>query len=544
MKNGILRIGSLLACFFSQTHVFASTSAGGTSLLLGSIIAVSILLVLGIIVMVGDNLISIEAKQSGLHKQGINLSVLPGLKDWFAPKLPDYVGNEPVTVLRKGANISLLGEAVGAVTDADVKTFAIQPPNFRGISPIPKMEVAVGDTVKAGDPLFFDKSDESIKYVAPVSGEIIAINRGEKRSIIEIVILADKKQESRKYQLPDLAKASRDELVDFMKSSGAWTLIRQRPFDVIADPSKTPRDIFISTFDTAPLAPDSNILVAGKEGAFQKGLDVLTKLTSGNVFLGMNASATLAPASAFLQATGVQKRWFYGKHPAGNVGVQIHHIAPIKPGHTVWTLSVQDVITLGNLFTNGTWDSSRVIALTGPDCKSPGYVRTFAGANIGDLVKEHMANDHVRLISGDVLAGRKKTSDHYLNYYDDQVTVIKEGDYYEIFGWLLPQKARPSFSGTYPNALFPNTKLTADTNNHGERRAFVVTGQYEALLPMDIYPQHLLKAIIVGDYEQMEGLGIHELIEEDIALCEFACTSKQPLQKILREGLDLVAAEG
>lgn len=543
MKNGITKIVLVFAAVALAEKVFAQTaSSNGSSILLGSIILVSILLVLGVVIMVGDNLIAIEAKQRGLNKKGINLSVFPNLKEIMSPKLAEYVnGGHSVKVLKKGFDIKLLGAADPKNMEAaDVKTFAIQPPDFRGIAPIPKLEVEIGSSVKAGDPIFHDKLNPDIKYVAPVSGELIALNRGDKRAVHELVILADKSQQFRTYQLPDLGKASRAELVSFMLGSGAWTLIRQRPFNTIADPQVAPVNVFISTFDTAPLAPDSNLLLHGREAAFQKGLDVLGLLTSGKVHLGLNAKGDTPPAAAFVNAAGVEKHWFHGAHPAGNVGVQIHHIAPLNSGDTVWTLGVQEVITLGTLFLEGKWDTTRVVALTGDELNTPKYVVTNAGAHIADLLKDNIKNSNVRIISGDVLSGSKKTQEQFLGYYDDQLTVVAEGDYYEMFGWLLPQKSRPSVSHSYPNFLFPDTKFKADTNTHGEERAFVVTGQYEDMLPMDIYPQHLMKAILAKDFEKMEGLGIYELVEEDVALCEFSCTSKQPLQKILREGLDMM----
>jgi Na+-transporting NADH:ubiquinone oxidoreductase subunit A len=404
--------------------------------------------------------------------------------------------------------------------------------------------VQVGDNVKAGDHLFHDKTFSDIQYVSPVSGEVIAINRGDRRSIVEVVVLADKNQQYRKLPNIDLEKASRQELVNFLLDTGGWPLIRQRPFDVVAGQNDVPDNIFISTFDSAPLAPDLNLVVEGRGEAFQKGIDVLNKLTSGKVYLGLNAASKEVPSKVFTEARGVEKRWFHGKHPAGNVGIQIHHVAPIRPKTIVWTLGVQEVITLGALFSEGRYNAERVVALAGAELKAPKYARTFIGANIGELLTDNLSNIHVRYISGDVLSGQAKTPANFLNFHDDQVTVIEEGDYYETFGWLIPGKSTPTASRTFSNFLFPNKEYRADTNIHGDKRAFVVTGQYESVLPMDIYPQHLFKAILSNDYEKMEGLGIHELIEEDVALCEFACTSKQQLQQILRTGLDMMHEQG
>ncbi|HFC00718.1 MAG TPA: NADH:ubiquinone reductase (Na(+)-transporting) subunit A, partial [Phaeodactylibacter sp.] len=348
------------------------------------------------------------------------------------------------------------------------------------------------------------------------------------------------------FDVPDLTTCSREDLVKFLMESGAWSFIRQRPYNLVADPVDTPKGIFISTFDSAPLAPDLNYVVDGNEAAFQKGLDVLTKFAP--VHLGLNARKETAPHAAFTEAKGVAKHWFNGAHPAGNVGIQIHHIDPITAHSKVWVAGVQDVITIGKLFTEGKFDASRMVAITGAELEKPHYVKTFIGAKIEDLVNNNLKpledGKSLRFVSGDVLSGKKVAKEGYLGYYDDQVTVLEEGNQYEMFGWLFPQSARPSVSGTLPNGFYPEIKFKANTNTHGEKRAFVVTGEYEKMLPMDIYPQHLMKAIIVNDFEKMEGLGIYELAEEDIALCEFACTSKQPLQNILKKGLDTMREQG
>lgn len=476
------------------------------------------------------------------------LAALGLLGDLFyrkGSKAPSYTGGGKFVGLQKGFNLNIQGAASSKIVEGgQVTRFAVIPPNFRGISPIPKMEVNEGDEVKAGDPLFHDKNDESIKYVAPVSGEVIAINRGEKRSIAEVVILADKDQKYRELPALDLQKSDRASIISYLKSSGFWPLINQRPFDVIADPEVTPKNIFISTFDTAPLAPDLNLVVEGQEAAFQQGLDVLSKLTDGKVYLGLNANGSQAPNKAFTGAQHVEKTWFKGIHPAGNVGIQMHHTAPIKNGDVVWTLGVQEVITLGKLILDRHMDMGRVVVICGSEVKDPHYVRTVVGANIGELLAGSLTDTHFRIISGDVLTGEAKKPEGFLNIHDDQVTVIPEGDYYDTFGWLVPGKAIPSLSKTYFNSWVDHKAYNVDTNTHGEKRALVVTGQYEKVLPMDIYPQHLIKSILAGDLESMEGLGILELSEEDLALCEYVCTSKSPVQKILREGLNAIREQG
>lgn len=544
MKTAVTRFLSI-ALFFIASPLMAQDTTGSSNTFMLTLLAIVILITFFVLIQVSDNMLRIQAKKVQGLADADATSIFPSVNGIFSKRYPPYVNGAPVTDLKKGFDIRLEGTAPLKI-DGRTKssTFAVQPPNFRGVSPIPKLDVEIGQRVKAGDHLFHDKKVTEIKYVAPVSGEVIAINRGERRTIMEVVIKADKEIEYRELPKFDLEKGSRDELVRYLMDCGAWALLRQRPFDIVADPAIVPTNIFISTFDTAPLAPDNNFVVEGREEAFQKGLDVLNRLTGGKVYLGLSANGESAPARAFTEAKGVEKRWFRGPHPSGNVGVQIHHIAPIGAKHTVWTLGVQEVITLGAVFTEGRFNAERIVAITGAELKEPKYVRTFIGANIGDLVKNNLTHDKVRLISGDVLSGHKKNAENFLNFYDDQITVVAEGDYYEMFGWLLPSKFTPTVSRSFPNFLFPNATYRADTNTHGEKRAFVVTGQYEELLPMDVLPQHLMKAILTNNYDGMEGLGIYELIEEDVALCEFACTSKQPLQKILRKGLDLMHEQG
>jgi len=406
------------------------------------------------------------------------------------------------------------------------------------------MHVEIGENVLAGQPIFYNKPNPEIEFVAPVSGEVIEINRGAKRAITEVVILADKEIKFVDFDPPTPGEASRDDLVDFMMKSGAWSLLRQRPFDVIPAKDAIPANVFITTFDSAPLAPDLNVVADGRAKEFQKGLDVLAALTHGKVHLGLDGRDEKMPASVFTDAQGVEMHWFRGPHPCGNVGVQIHHIAPITAVNSVWVLGVQEVITLGGLFLNGKYDTSCVVAVTGDPVEKREYLRTYAGAHIGELLEGNPVKPNSRIINGDVLSGQKASANGYVNVFDNQLTVVEEGNYFEMFGWMVPQKARPTVSKTFLNFLVPSMRYSADTNMHGEKRAFVMTGEYERVLPMDILPQHLFKAILANDFERMEGLGIYELSEEDVALCEFGCTSKMPLQEILRDGLDLMREQG
>lgn len=498
-----------------------------------------VLIVSGLSALVGltGKLIEMEGQKHGIQLQH---------EGWFTKLLNQFTGETKAGnhhKLSRGFDILLNGGvADNTIVARPVSRVALKPQNFVGISPIPKVVVEVGQNVKAGDEIYHDKKHPEIKYTSAVSGEILEVRRGEKRAISEIVILADKDQVYRKFSVPS-DDADRQALVNFLCETGAWTWINERPFDIVPHVDTTPKNIFISTFDSAPLAPDNNLVVAGQEADFQGGLNVLARLTSGSVYLGLDGSKKAQLSPAFTAATNVELHYFSGKHPAGNVGVQIHHIAPIKGSDKVWTMNVQDVIALGKLFRTGEVNRKAVVAITGNEVKKAQYVSTYCGASIAELTQDNVQAGNIRFISGDVLSGKQVAADGFMNEGDDQLTVVTEGDFYELFGWLLPISPRPSVSGTYPNRFFPNMKFDANTNTHGDKRAFVVTGQYEDVLPMDIYPQQLFKAILAKDVEQMEGLGINELSEEDVALCEFVCTSKQPLQQLLREGLDYMRTE-
>lgn len=519
----------------------AQSSISGTNVTTYLLIGLGLAIVGFAVLAMSDNLLQIEAHKMGADSSKNNFSVFPKLSEVFGSAKPEFVGDSAYHNLKKGHDIKLVGTAdTSVITDISAKTFAVKPTNFRGLSPIPRMLVSQGDEVKAGQALFEDKKDNRVKYVSPVSGEIAEIRRGQKRAITDVIILGDKEMKYVDFEIPNVESASREDLVNFLLNSGAWTMINQRPYDILPDPDVIPANIFISTFDSAPLAADLNLIADGKSAEIQKAIDVLAKLTSGKVHVGLNASATDAPSEAFTSISNAELHWFKGPHPAGNVGVQIHHIAPIAGANKVWTLTVPALITIGELLLTGKYNGERYIALTGSEFTSPSYVKTYQGANVGDLTKGNMSEKKSRLIAGNVLSGKKVSSDDFLNINDTQITAIPEGDDYELFGWLFPVIPRPSVSKTYPNFLFKNHEFEPTTNTHGEKRAFVMTGQYEPILPMDIHLQQLMKAILANDYERMEGLGITELTEEDVAICEFACTSKMPLQKILRDGLDMM----
>ena len=527
--------------------VTAQAQSGGLSTaMLTGLFAVALLILLVVIILVSDIFMGEEARKVGADKTGENYTLFPNLSEITKPRDIGYAKGEFVTRLKRGHDIRLEGEAQKVLGNARVNTVAISPRDFIGMSPIPKVLVEKDDEIKAGDILFFDKKRPTIKYASPVSGQVVDVLRGEKRAIDKIVILADKEQQYTERTVPKLNDFnSREDLVNYLTESGVWAFIRQRPFELVADPTDVPRDIFISTFDSAPLAPDTDFALKNKATAFQRGLDVLNKLTEGKVHLGLNASGENPPSLTFTRAQNVEKHWFNGPHPAGNVGVQIHHIAPINKGDVVWVVNPQDVAIIGNLFVNGQYRAERTIAVTGAEVREPKYYTLPVGASVENILKNNIKTENkTRTVAGDVLTGTKIANDGYLGFFDDQITVLHENDEYELFGWMNPVAVRPSVSSTFPGSTFKDITYQAETNTHGEPRALVVTGQYESVLPMDVYPQHLIKAILANDFERMEGLGIYELAPEDVALCEFACTSKTNVQNILRQGLDTVREQG
>jgi Na+-transporting NADH:ubiquinone oxidoreductase subunit A len=440
--------------------------------------------------------------------------------------------------LCKGLDIKLQGAAEKKTTVLGLaSTYAVSPLDFEGI--VPKMLVKVGDAVKAGTPLFFNKNNASVVFTSPVSGTVAAVVRGEKRRILAVEIAADSTIAYEEFGALDVKTATRDQIVELLLKSGLWTLLVQRPYGIIANPADMPKSIFVSAFDSAPLAPDYGYTLADDKQALQKGFEVLARLTEGKVHLSYNAKDA-APAFA-----GVELHAFQGKHPAGNVGVQIHHIDPINKGEKVWTVGYADVAIIGRLFLTGKVDMTRTIAVTGAEVSAPAYVKVIAGAKLDSILNVNVAADaHARYISGNVLTGRNVGKDGYLGYYANQITVIPEGDNYELLGWAMPRFSKFSVSRAYFSWLFPNRKYNLDTNLNGEERAFVVTGLYEKYLPMDVYPMHLLKAIMAADLDKMEALGIYEVVEEDFALCEFVDPSKTEMQQIIRNGINLMIKEG
>ncbi|MFI3303181.1 MAG: Na(+)-translocating NADH-quinone reductase subunit A [Rikenellaceae bacterium] len=444
--------------------------------------------------------------------------------------------------LRKGLDIKLVGEAskqLGKTTQAT--QYAISPLDFESVAP--KLLVKVGDKVDAGSPLFYNKENNRIIFTSPVSGTVSAINRGEKRKILNVVVDADATLSYKEFAKVDPKSASREEVIDLLLESGLWAMIIQRPYGVIANPADSPKSIFISTFDSSPLAPDYNFALSSDMEAIQKGIEVMAALTPGSVNLGVCAKA----AGEFSKLSGATINKFSGKHPVGNVGVQIHHVDPVNKGEVVWTINIQDLAIVGRLFLNGKVDMTKTIAVAGSEIERPQYYKAIVGAPIESLVKGNVKaqaeGDSVRFISGNVLTGVKSDANGFLSFYANSLTVIPEGDKYEMLGWIMPRFHRFSVSKSYFSWLCPSKKYKLDTNYNGGERAFVVTGLYEKYLPMDIYPMHLLKAIIAGDIDKMEALGIYEVVEEDFALCEFVDPSKVEMQELIRKGINIMIKE-
>jgi len=442
--------------------------------------------------------------------------------------------------LKKGFNIRLEGCATEILSETtDHILYGVKPIDFPGL--IPKLEVRQGDEVLAGTPLFHDKIHPEIKFTSPVSGKVVRIERGERRKILEVVVersgngFVD-------FGKADPAKLSSERIKEVLLNSGAWPAVRQRPYHVIADPRDNPKSVFIPGFDTAPLAPDFNFIIGNYPSSFlSTGISVLSKLTNGKVNLILNGKGSSGRLLENLP--GVEISYFSGPHPAGNVGVHIHHIDPLNKGEIVWFVNLQDLIMIGRLFEEGVYRPERIVALTGSEVIHPQYYRTLSGTAVSSLVAGNLKPGNLRIISGNVLTGTKIDSNGYLGFYDSQLSVIPEGNYYEFFGWASPGIDKFSFSHTFLSSLFPERNFRLDTNLHGGERAFVVTGQYEKVMPMDIFPMQLLKAIMAEDIDMMENLGIYEVAEEDFALCEFICPSKIEIQSVVRKGLDLMRKE-
>ena len=463
--------------------------------------------------------------------------------------------------IRKGLDIPVTGSAEQRTTNAlGIHTYAMKPADFVGL--VPRLCVVEGDTVHLGDVLFCDKNDERIRFTSPVGGHVKAIVRGEKRRLEAVVVEADQGLKTAVFDIPGNA----EEIKALMLRCGLWPMLRQRPFGVVASPDDQPKAIFVSAFDSAPLAPDYDFVLQGKEEWFKKGLEALTLLTDGKVHVCFRPGQKLA---THLSAFNFQLSTFNfkGPHPAGNIGTQIAHIDPINKGEVVWAMNPQDVAVLGELVSTGVYRPEKVIAVAGPQIKNPHYYRITSGACMAGIVNEQvlnpeypkMASDETvkenRVISGNILSGTQISIDGFIGAYDSLLSILPEGNYYDFMGWLMPGFKKFSFSRTFLSGFLTpftsklstlNSQLSTfifDTNTHGDQRPLVFTGDFERVFPFDIYPTQLIKACIVGDIDLMEQLGIYEVEPEDFALCEFIDVSKTDIQSIVREGLEKIRKE-
>ena len=445
-----------------------------------------------------------------------------------------------VIKLRKGLDINLKGKpAKEVITVAEPDAYSLVPDDFTGVTP----KVVVKDQVRvlAGEPLFIDKNHPEVKFVSPVSGVVASVERGARRKVMNIIVTPDKEQQSVDFGKKDPASLTGEQVKALLLDAGMFAFFRQRPYDVIANPDDTPRAIFVSAFDSAPLAPCFEFQLKGEEANFQAGLTALSKLAK--TYLGISASQT---ASALTQAKDVTINAFDGPHPAGNVGVQINHVAPINKGEVVWTVGAEAVIFIGRLLNTGKVDMTRVIALTGSEVEKPAYLKLKVGAKLDNVFKGRVKSGrNLRYISGNVLTGKQVNAEgSYLGAFHSQLTVIPEGnEVNELLGWIMPRVNDYSTSRSYFSWLQGKKEYVIDARIKGGERHMIMSGEYDSVFPMDIYPEYLVKAIIAGDIDKMEALGIYEVAPEDFALCEFVCSSKVEVQRIVREGLDALRAE-
>ncbi|MDL2320082.1 Na(+)-translocating NADH-quinone reductase subunit A [Alistipes sp. OttesenSCG-928-B03] len=450
-----------------------------------------------------------------------------------------------VIKIRKGLDIKLMGKPERSVSNAlRAAAYGISPSDFVGITP--KLLVQEGERVEAGTPVFFDKKRPELLVCSPVSGTVAAVNRGDKRSIINVVIEADKEQVYRQFEVPKLKTAERGEVIASILEGGLWPCIMQRPYGIIANPDDTPKAVFVSGFDSAPLAPDMNFALSAQMENLRTGFAVLRKLSGGEVHLGLRDGDE--GILEVLKPEGVQRHLFDGPHPAGNVGVQIAHIDPICKDDIVWTVDIQNVAMIGRFFNTGRLDMTKVYAVAGSEVAQPAYVSALVGAPVASLLpeenrKQQKDGDSIRYISGNVLTGKRVGADGYIGFYANQLTALPEGDKYELLGWAMPRFNKFSVARTYFSWLRPDKQYVIDTNINGGHRPFIVTGLFERYVPMDIYPMYLLKAILAGDIDKMENLGIYEVVEEDLALCEFVDPSKNEIQQMVRDGINLMIKE-
>ena len=438
-------------------------------------------------------------------------------------------------VVKKGLDLKLVGKPSHEIEQAKFsEDFSVYPTDFHGI--FPKLVIKENDSVKAGDILFYDKNSEKVKFVSPVSGKIKEILRGDRRKVLEIKIKAEKDISYKK--IKKLKSENPSEIIDYLLENGLWTYIKQRPYDIIADPESNPKEIFISGFDSSPLSANYDFITKDQKENIVEAINLLSVLTKGSINISLRKESN----SFLRELNGVTIHNVSGPHPAGNLSTIINRVSPINKGDIVWTLNLPDLAIIGNTILNGKFSPERVVALVGSSFLEPKYIKLLSGSSISNLMS--LNNDNTRIISGNVLTGTKIDPKGHLRHYSNEITAIPEGNDYDLFGWAKPMFEKFSISRALTFSwLFPNKKYDLNTNTNGEHRAFVVTGSFEEVFPLDIYPMQILKACMYKDLDEMEALGMYEVSPEDFALTEFICVSKQPHQNIIREGLDLMKKE-
>lgn len=446
-------------------------------------------------------------------------------------------------VLKKGLNIPIKGEADLRVSRTVAPgIIAIQPDDFKGL--LPRLLVKEGDPVLCGSPVIADKKNADILLTSPASGVVKEIVRGEKRKLLAVLIEAGAEQDCVDFGVRNVDVMDADSVREAILASGLWPWLIQRPYGILADPAVKPRSIFVSAFSTAPLAADPEFCLGDEFKAIQAGVTALSKLTDGGVHVSLCADNY--SGTPFHKLENCTLHTFKGKHPAGNVGVQISHICPIRKNETVWTISLLGLAAIGKLFNTGKLNLRRKVAVCGPMAIEPSYIETIPGMPMKDIAGFYGTSaSEIRFISGDVLSGKNTGENGYLGFFDNQITLIKEGTERELFGWIRPVRYKQfSTDHCYFSWLMPWRRYDMDTNLHGGPRAFLMNdGYYAKVLPMDIYPVFLTKACLAGDIEKMEKFGIYEVLPEDLAVCEFVDPSKNNIQDIIAQGIDLMLKE-
>tara|TARA_B110000014_G_C20100958_1_gene577928 strand:- start:312 stop:1664 length:1353 start_codon:yes stop_codon:yes gene_type:complete len=445
--------------------------------------------------------------------------------------------------LFKGHNIQIAGKPSNYVIDDNSTDYvSLNPSEFRGVKP--KLLVKEGDDVKTGSPLFCDKLNPQITWPSPGTGKVSEIVFGERRSIQKIVIKLSEEEVSQSflsYSSDEINDLSRKEALSALLKGNIFPFIRQRPFNKVSDPETVPRDIFISGWNTAPLSVNLDLALRGRLSQFQAGIDILKKLTNGDVHLSYNENTV---SDTLLDVKGVKAHTFNGPHPAGNVGIQIHHISPLKLNDVIWTVNAQDVVRIGNFFLTGKLDTTLFVTVGGPSIKDPIHIKSRLGSQIEYLLKDKITEGNNRVISGDILTGIESSLDDFIGFYHSTISVLPNGGEREFLGMLRPGSSSSRYSLTNAFAGSKQKNYRFNTLQNGSERYILPINTWEDVLPMDILPNALYRAINIKDIEEMEQLGIIECDEEDFALCSFACPSKIDVGGMIRDGLDLMEEEG